>query len=80
MLEGSSNNVASLYKYCITNVVQLKIAIKMSLSIMQCIHDTDFSYTQLREACRDICKLTAEGKDINELRKAKQKYIADVGI
>ena len=46
---------------------------------MQCINDTDFSYTQLREACRDIRKLAAEGKDINELRKAKQKYIADVG-
>ena len=35
-------------------------------------------YVQLREACRDIRKLAAEGKDINELRKAKQKYITEV--
>jgi len=27
-----------------------------------------------------IHKLAAEGKDINKLRKAKQKYIANVGI
>ena len=38
----------------------------------------DLFSAQLREACRDIRKLAAEGKDINEMRKTKQKYITDV--
>ena len=39
---------------------------------------TDSYSMQLREACRDIRRLAAEGKGINELRKTKQKYISQM--